>query len=142
MANNKGTGHKFGPDNKYAEKHGGAAAIKAIQDGAPFVGLAMAEQERVETELSLIGSLGIERGIMTRLVTATNLYWSAIQRCADSGDIDKLDRYMARFGWLAQGAMRAIKQVREHTDDGSMDVIEGQAVLDKYRKEVTDAPDS
>jgi hypothetical protein len=133
--NTQGTGHKFSEGNQSALKHGGEAAVHAISKNKPFTGLAAAEQERVESQLSLVGSLGVERDLMTRLVTATNLYWDAIQKAAQEGDLEALDRYIQRFGWLATSSLRALKQVSDHEKEGGNTPIDAQIILDSYRKE-------
>ena len=133
--NTQGTGHKYSEGNQYALKHGGAAAYTAISKNEPFTGLAAAEQERVESQLSLVGSLGIERNLMTRLVTATNLYWNAIEKAAQEGDLIALDRYIQRFGWLATSSLRALKQVSDHEKSSVNDPINAQIILDTYKKE-------
>jgi len=128
-------GKSYNKDNQHAIKHGGAAATQAIAEGTPFTGLAAAEQERVMLQLAEIGSLGIETDIMTRLVTCTNLYWNAVIKAAESGDINSLDRYVSRFGWLAQASMRALKQTVDHEKERGSDPIDAQVILDTYRKE-------
>lgn len=132
MDNKRGNYNKH---NQSAYKHGGEGALKRIQEGKPFIGLAAAEQERVESQLSLVGSLGIERNLMTRLVTATNLYWNAIEKAAQEGDLIALDRYIQRFGWLATSSLRALKQVSDHEKEGGNTPIDAQIILDSYRKE-------
>jgi len=102
------TGHK---QNQFALKHGGAAAMEKIKQGKPFIGLAAEEEQRVSTEYELEGRLAIEKQTAIRLQTAQNLYWSAIQKAAQDGDLVALDRYVARFGWLAGVTLRAWDQV-------------------------------
>jgi hypothetical protein len=121
--------------NQRALKHGGEAAVKAISKNEPFTGLAAAEQERVESQLSLVGIQGVEKDLMTRLVTATNLYWDAIQKAAQEGDLIALDRYIQRFGWLATSSLRALKQISDHEKSSINDPINAQIILDTYKKE-------
>ena len=109
--NTQGTGHKFSEGNQHALKHGGEGAIKRIQQGKPFLGLALEEEQRVADQYELEGRLEIEKQTAIRLQTAQNLYWSAIQKAAQDGDLLALDRYVARFGWLAGVALRAWDQV-------------------------------
>jgi hypothetical protein len=60
--------------NKNNEKHGGAAAIQAINKGATFTGLAAEAQAEVESDLINKGqpSLVIENA--TRVQAAARLY--------------------------------------------------------------------
>jgi hypothetical protein len=134
-----GKSNKTMEGNQYALKHGGEAAVKAISKNEPFTGLAQEEKERVEAQLSLVGSLGVEKDLMTRLITATNLFWGAVEKAAQDGDIPALDRYVARFGWLATSSLRAIKQVVDHEKERGNDPIDAQGILDEYRKDDTDA---
>lgn len=92
-------------------KHGGEGAVKAIQRGEPMQGIAAEEEQNVMIELETIGRAAIERQTAIRVQTAANLYWQAIQKAAQDGDLDKLDKYVARFGWLAGVAMRSWDQV-------------------------------
>lgn len=103
--------HEYLKDNQHAFKHGGGAAIARIREGQPFTGLAQEEEQRVLTEYEVEGRLEIEKQTAIRLQTAQNLYWSAILKAAQNGDIDSLDRYVSRFGWLAGVTLRAWDQV-------------------------------
>ena len=42
-----------------------------------------------------------------RLKTACNLFWGALCAAADKGDVEALDRYVKRYGWLAGSTIRA-----------------------------------
>jgi hypothetical protein len=100
------------------EVHGGAGATVAITKGKPFTGLAAAEEQRVLADLAECGRGDLVNELATRLHTATRLFWNAIAMVADAasqGDataLQRLDGYMARFGWLAASALRAWEQVR------------------------------
>lgn len=133
---------KYNGGNQSAFKHGGEAAVSAISKNVPFKGVAKEAQERVESQLSLVGSLGVEKDLMTRLVTATNLYWDAINKAAQEGDLIALDRYIQRFGWLATSSLRALKQVADHEKERGNDPVDAQIILDEYRKDKDDAPNS
>lgn len=102
---------KYNANNQSALKHGGAGALKQIQDGKPFTGLAAAEEQRVQTEYELAGRLELEKQTAIRLQTVQNLYWDAINKAAQDGDLIALDRYVARYGWLAGVSLRAWDQV-------------------------------
>lgn len=101
------------PGNQHNLQHGGAAAEKAIQKGEPFHGLAAQEQETVQGDLDTQGRAAMVEEQAVRLHTAARLYWNAIQKAADDGDLGKLDHYVARFGWLAGCSLRAWEQLRK-----------------------------
>ncbi len=105
--------------NKNAQVHGGEAAIKALQAGKPLTGLAYAEQQAVEAELQANGVPAIIKGDATRLQTVTNLYWNAVIKAAEAGDIEALDRYVARYGWLSGVTLRAWTQVQANEKDAA-----------------------
>jgi hypothetical protein len=92
-------------------KHGGAAAMERLRDGQPFAGLAREEELNVQAQLSITGSSALVTENAVRLQTATNLYWNAVCAATESGDLQALDRYIARYGWLASCALRAWAQV-------------------------------
>ena len=93
--------------------HGGAGAVRRIQEGKPFVGLAAQEEARVKADLESAGRSELVKEAAIRLHTAMRLYWNAVVAAADAGDLKKLDSYCARFGWLAGAALRAWREVRE-----------------------------
>ena len=80
--------------------HGGEGAVKAIQRGEELSGLAADELKTVEAIYQFAGRRAIVTDNAMRTQAAANLYWNAIQKAAQTGDIDKLDGYVARFGWL------------------------------------------
>lgn len=96
---------------RLAEKHGGSAAIARIHDGAPFTGMAAAAQGEVEARLETEGTNAVIRLNAIRNQTVVDLYWAAIVKAAEAGDIDLLDRYVARYGWLSGVAGRGWDQV-------------------------------
>lgn len=100
------------PANEYALKHGGEGAVKAIQHGRDLTGLAAREEELVKREYAELGRAELVEEQAIRLHTASRLYWNAVQAAADAGDLDKLDAYVARFGWLASATLRAWAEVR------------------------------
>ena len=101
----------YNKHNQSAYKHGGEGALKRIQEGKPFIGLASEEEQRIIAEYELTGRLELEKQTAVRLQTVQNLYWDAINKAAQDGDLITLDRYVARFGWLAGCSLRAWDQV-------------------------------
>ena len=94
-------------------KHGGESAIRSIQKGEPLHGLAAETEQAVSTELELRGSYSMIEKNAVRLQTACELYWGAIMKAAETGDLQLLDHYIARYGWLASVSLRAWAQVRQ-----------------------------
>jgi hypothetical protein len=115
--------------NKNRQVHGGEAAISAIQRGEPFTGLALEAQLRVEEELAANGRKGMVNKNAIRLQACTDLFWDAIQKAAQDGDLERLDRYISRFGWLSGCSLRAWEQVRKEDPGGKrtnvIDMLKG-----------------
>jgi hypothetical protein len=103
--------------NTLAQKHGGEAAVKDLQHGRKFTGLAASAQAEVEADFETEGRAAMVQEQAVRLHAASRLYWDAIKKAADSGDIDALDRYCARYGWLATSSLRAWDQVKKEAHD-------------------------
>jgi hypothetical protein len=100
------------PGNHHpSTRHGGEAAVKSLAAGEPLRGLAAQAQQAVENELEVKGVSSIVRTNATRMQAAADLYWGAIQKAAETGRIDDLDRYIQRFGWLSGAALRAWQAV-------------------------------
>ena len=111
--------------NTRGQVHGGAAAVQRIAQGESFDGLAALEERAVIEDLETAGRGELVKEAAVRLHTAMRLYWGAVQSAADAGDLAALDRYCARFGWLAASALRAWREVREEAraagTDGALD---------------------
>ena len=131
MASNDG---QFKPENQDAKiVHGGAGAVRRIQEGKPFVGLAAQEERQVVADLEDQGRAALVKENAVRLQTAVRLYWGAVQTAADAGDLAALDKYCKRFGWLAGSALRAWAQVKaDGGDDGN--VIDYEVMLARQRE--------
>ena len=100
-------------DNTNAQKHGGSAAASAISQGKPLRGIAAQAQAEVQAEYQERGAQSMVQGNAERLEAASRLYWDAISKAAQDGDIKALDLYLARFGWLAGKAVSAWAEVRK-----------------------------
>jgi len=96
-----------------AVKHGGEAAVKAIQKGEPLRGLAIQAEQDVILELEDKGALALIQRNATRLQAAADLYWNAVMKAAQTGDLSSMDYYVGRYGWLASASLRAWAQVRQ-----------------------------
>jgi len=103
--------------NKNHEKHGGAAAVQAISKGTAFTGLAATAQANVESDLVTKGQPALVVENATRVQAAARLYWDAISKAMDEGDLARLDHYIARFGWLVGVANRAWDQASKDMPD-------------------------
>jgi hypothetical protein len=99
------------PGNAKNLRHGGASAVEAIRQGEPFTGLAAGEERSVREELQASGRAELVRQEAIRLKTACNLYWGAVCKAADDGNLETLDRYVKRYGWLAGATLRAWAQL-------------------------------
>lgn len=92
-------------------QHGAGSGEVAITKGTDFTGLAKAAEERVTDELEVEGLAAIVRRDAIRLQTVADLYYAAI---LGAENIEKLDTYVKRYGWIAGSALRAWQQVREY----------------------------
>jgi hypothetical protein len=119
--------------NLYAEKHGGEAAIERIRKGEPFSGLAHNEELHIRDQLENVGRSEVVLENAVRLQTAANLYWDAIMKAAEDNDLSKLDRYMARYGWLAGAALRAWAQVKSDSKHGP--TVTADMVMATFKQE-------
>jgi hypothetical protein len=98
--------------NTNAEKHGGRAAITAVHDGTEFTGLAIAKESEVVIELDTLGVEPIEQRAAVRLQTISDLFYDAIQAAAQRGDMEKINEYTKRFGWIQSKALVAWAAVK------------------------------
>ncbi|MDD5189918.1 MAG: hypothetical protein PHE50_02615 [Dehalococcoidales bacterium] len=106
-------------NNQNAVKHGGEGAIKRIQAQKPLIGLAAHELESVKNDLEIKGISDMVRADAIRLQAVCNLFWDAVSKAAQEGDIPALDRYVARFGWLSGVTLRAWAQVQQNEKDAA-----------------------
>lgn len=115
-----------GKDNKIAQKHGGAAAEKAIYHETPFAGLAKVRQDEVIEELERQGVDAIIERNAIRLQTAADLYFEALKKAAQEGDEKRFDSYVGRFGWLTAKTLLAwgnVKQSRKENKGRIAEVL-------------------
>ena len=119
-------------DNTNALKHGGGAAVSDISQGQPLRGLAAQAQADVKAEYETNGAQSMVQGNAERLEAASRLYWDAISKAAQDGDIKAMDAYLARFGWLAGKAVTAWAEVRKGDKQNKGKLAE---VLNAYSSE-------
>jgi len=119
-----------------AVKHGGAGAIRRITKGQPFIGIAHDAEVQVQDEYKSVGPGALELRDAQRLQAAADLYWNAVSKAAESGDLQAIDKYIQRYGWLASLALRAWTEIRkreknENKRDLSASIIE---VVNKHEQ--------
>jgi len=116
-----GPGYEGGPGgpvgNDKGVTHGGEGALVAIREGRPFKGIAASEERSVKAELQAGGRAEMVKQEAVRLKTACNLYWGAVCKAADDADLEGLDKYIKRYGWLAGATLRAWAQVKDEDKD-------------------------
>jgi hypothetical protein len=113
-------------------KHGGAAAVISVQKGEPLRGLAELAERDVLLELENKGALALIQRNATRLQACVDLYWNAIMKAAQEGDLKSLDHYVSRFGWLAGASLRAWAQVRQ--EERLREPLDAGRVLDAIKE--------
>lgn len=122
--------------NDHAVKHGGAAAIQSMSKGKPFTGLAADAQKEVEADVEMKGQSEMLRENAVRAQTVLRLYWNAISKAMDDGDLALLDHYVARFGWLVGVASRAWELAGKDLPDKKR-----ANVIDMLRGDANDSQD-
>lgn len=123
-------------------KHGGAGALKKIQQGEPFVGLARIAENEVEDRL-LEG--GIEAELLRdakRLQVVSDLYYGAFTKAMQEREFDQATSYLKVWGWIHNSSIRAWEAARKaKKTDNSGDAY--KQLIDLYRpKKEDDAPDN
>lgn len=115
------------PNNQAATKHNGESAVKAITAGAELTGPARQAELQVYEELTTDGRASIITRNAARLQAASDLFWNALCAAGERNDLEAIDRYAQRFGWLSQAALRAWVQVaneqKQADDSGIIDAI-------------------
>jgi hypothetical protein len=129
--------------NKRALKHGGEAAVKAVQKGEPLTGLARQAELAVYDELHEDGRYALVVRNAARLQAAADLYWDAVSKAAQDRDLDALDRYVKRYGWLAGATLRAWAQVKQE-DAARPPALDYDELVAQLRKdkETDEQPDN
>jgi hypothetical protein len=97
---------------KNALVHGGSAGEADLTSGAPLRDMAASAQQNVQEDLDRHGVSYLVHEQAARLHAVSRLYWDACLAAAQAGDIQKLDQYVSRFGWLAGASLRAWQQVQ------------------------------
>ncbi len=127
--------------NQSAVKHGAEGALRRRNEGKPFIGLAAEEEKAVLADLQEMGIAELVKRDAIRLQTITNLYYAAVQKAAETGDIMAFDRYVARLGWLAGVTLRAWQQVTNDQKDAAKSAAGIVNVMTAIRKARDDKRD-
>jgi hypothetical protein len=126
-------------DNQNATKHGAEGAIRRISEGKPLLGIARDMQLEVEEALETQGVEAIVLEGAVGLETAARLYKNAFLAAAEKGDLEALDRFGARYGWIQSKALLAWALVKQDRKGKGGRLAE---VLDAYRKQGTGSPEA
>jgi len=113
----------YAPGTSGYLKHGGESAVKALKRGETHTGLAAEAELAVYEELEEQGRYAIVVRNAARVQAAADLYWNAVATAADSGDLELLDRYIKRYGWLAGVSLRAWAQVKDEAPDAGVYIL-------------------
>lgn len=118
----------FTESNQAAQKHGGEAALDAIQAGKPLKGLAGQEELAVRAQLEFSGIDSIQEDNAVRIQAVSQLFYNAVLKAVQDGNYDKVVTYGARYGWLASKAVLVwgeILKQRKAKDNGvtAIDVL-------------------
>ena len=122
MANVKG--------NQSAVINGAAGAERRLTTGAEFIGVADEIELEVANELHNDGLISVYRKRTTRLQSVADLYYQAI---LGSKDIETLDKWVQRYGWLQASALRCMVVLRDLEKDSrgeSLNELLGKVVED------------
>jgi len=99
-------------------KHGGAGALKRIQEGKELVGLAAIEERNIEAELAQPGGRkAIVQKQAQRLEACARLYWNAVCTAFEAKDIVTATNLVKTWGWVQASAVRAMLAIDQVGDD-------------------------
>ena len=126
----KRTGAALEQARSAATKFGGEAAIKSLQKGEPFIGLAREVylETLAATGIDLDALSGIDRMLVERTLqfeSATRMFDNAAMAAASEGDIQSYERYLQRSGWLGNRSFNALLKVKELLSANNSMTIDG-----------------
>lgn len=119
--------------NLKAQKHGAEGAIKRIQSGQPFTGLAAEAEREVRAQLEITGRISIMFDDAARLQTVANLYFEAMRKAFEEGNFEKIDKVVSRYGWLATAALRAWSAVGLEEEKAKGGAIDAATILESLK---------
>lgn len=114
--------------------HGSGAAEVAVTKNEPFTGMALEASRIVQDELTELGPVGMARRDAIRLETVASMYFGLIQGCTDT---ETLDKYIKRWGWIQNSALRAwqyLAQLEREVNRG----VSAVEVLESVKRMVED----
>lgn len=114
----------------FKETHGGSGAVRRMGKGLPFTGKAAEIALVVRQELEDAGKAPLAAELVVKSMAALRLYWTAFLAACDAGDLDKVDSYMKRVGWLIGVAGRALDRVKDRPDALDLPTMLSQEVRD------------
>lgn len=121
--------HTFDSDNLAGQKHGGEGALTRLNDGRPFVGLALETYHSIlerwgytDSELASHGLVGDIVRETARQQTVTELLHAATLGAAELGDLEKWDRFVKRWGWRSDKSLAAMRELAKlQAEDKTLD---------------------
>lgn len=127
------------PGNQSAVKHGGAAAVDAIQNKRDFTGLAKDAEDQVQARLDLTGIEGELLRNAIRLQVVSDLYYNAYIKSMATGNQEKADSFLKVWGTNHNAAIRAWDLVRRLKQPDGM--AEANKIIEQYRQELDQVND-
>jgi hypothetical protein len=123
---------RFAEGHKVSRKHGGEKAIKRLQNGEPFDGLAKAAYDNVLAEMgvNLDRLTGLERVRVKRAArfeAVARLFDVAALAAAAAGDLETWERFQQRSGWIGSKAFKALGDVRADVAADEATIIDALA---------------
>lgn len=115
--------------NLKAQTHGGGAGIAKLASGEPFTGLAAEQEKAVRALVGFAGRQTVMFDNAIRLQTVADLYYAAAKKAFDSGDFDKIDAVVKRYGWLSTAALRAWSAVGMEEEKQKGKIIDASVIL-------------
>jgi len=96
--------------NENALQHGGERAVKALSAGTSLVGMAHELQLAVHDEIETDGLLAVMRVEAERYLGVARLFFGLVM---GADNIDDVDRFTKRYGWLSSKAWNMLDRLRE-----------------------------
>lgn len=107
-------------------QHGGAGALKRIEQGKELVGLAAIEERAVADELAQPdGRRDVVQKQATRLEACARLYWGAVCSALDAGDIQQATAFIKVYAWVQASAIRGMLAIDQVEDEWKQLPLDG-----------------
>lgn len=110
--------HRGAAGNQSALIHGGEGAIVRLRQGQEFLGVALEVQRQTvaDSGVDLDALSGIERMLTERglrFEAVARLFDLAALSAAESGDLDRWEKYQQRAGWIGSKSFAALLEVKK-----------------------------